>query len=76
MIASVGALQNFGGYFGGSFAPIVTGFTLQYTNSLNNAFVVAAMVGVLGAAAYVLLVRKQITGRETLGAPSGTSVMT
>jgi sugar phosphate permease len=76
MIASVGALQNFGGYFGGSFAPIVTGYTLQYTNSLNNAFVVAAMVGVLGAAAYVLLVRKQITGRETLGAPSGTSVMT
>jgi hypothetical protein len=24
-VATVGAMQNFGGYFGGSFAPVITG---------------------------------------------------
>jgi hypothetical protein len=38
----VGALQN----FGGSFAPIVTGYMHQYTNSLNNAFVASPISGV------------------------------
>jgi sugar phosphate permease len=64
VIASVGALQNFGGYFGASFAPVITGYTLEYTNSFNDAFVVAAMLGVLGAVAYIVLVRKQITARD------------
>ena len=66
LIGSLGALMN----FGGSFAPIITGYTLQHTQSMTRAFYVSAGAGVLGAVAFILLVRKQIHGDRDAGAPT------
>jgi sugar phosphate permease len=54
--ASIGAMQNFGGYLGGALAPTVTGFIVQGTGSFEPAFLVAAAVAVVAAIGYFLLV--------------------
>lgn len=56
-VASLASIQNFGGYFGGAFAPVVTGIVVQQTGSFTNALVIAAVVAVIGAACYFFLVR-------------------
>ncbi|SFV12461.1 Sugar phosphate permease [Methylobacterium sp. 174MFSha1.1] len=65
-VASLGSIQNFGGYFAGSFAPVITGYIVQGTGSYVNALLAAAAVAVLAAAAYIVLVRKPLEGSETL----------
>ena len=42
MVASVSAIQNFGGYFGGAFSPVVAGFIVDKTGSYSLAFISAA----------------------------------
>lgn len=44
LTASVGAMQNFGGYLGGALAPTVTGLTVAATGS----FVLALVIGGVG----------------------------
>jgi len=59
-VASFGSIQNFGGYLAGSIAPIVTGFSVQYTGSFSSAFLISAGVAVLSAIAYFTLLRAPI----------------
>jgi sugar phosphate permease len=59
-VASLGSIQNFGGYFGGSFAPVVTGFVVEKTDSFAWALIIGAGVAVVSAAIYLVLVRAPI----------------
>jgi sugar phosphate permease len=66
-VASLGAIQNFGGYFGGSFAPVVTGFVVQSSGSFTPALVVGAIVALFAALAYTVLVREPISAASLEG---------
>ena len=68
--ASIGAMQNFGGYLGGALAPTVTGLIVQETGSFVLALVVGAVIGVVSAASYLFIVRNPVTAAdmEALGA--------
>ncbi|MFW0754806.1 MFS transporter [Pseudomonas sp. H11T01] len=66
-VASFGSIQNFGGYIAGSIAPIVTGFSIQYSGSFSTAFMISAVVAVFSALAYFLLLK------EPIGASSAVS---
>jgi MFS family permease len=59
-VASVGAIQNFGGYFGGAFAPLLTGMIADATGSYTISFVIAGVIASLAAVAYSTLVRHPI----------------
>jgi len=58
--ASLGSIQNFGGYLGGALAPAVTGFIVQNTGSFTPALVLSAGLTLVSAASYLWLVRKPI----------------
>jgi sugar phosphate permease len=62
--ASIGAMQNFGGYLGGALAPTVTGLIVQSTGSFVPALVVGALIAVASAASYVFVVDRPITTAE------------
>jgi len=63
-VASFGSIQNFGGYIAGSVAPIVTGFSIQYSGSFNTAFMISAVVALCSALAYFLLLKAPIGGAD------------
>ena len=82
-VASLGSIQNFGGYFGGSFAPVITGFVVDKTGSFTLPLLVAAAVPVAAALVYFFVVREPIsaaflersdahTHMSTLSAPPQT----
>jgi MFS family permease len=56
--ASLGSMMNFGGYIGGALAPTVTGFIVQRTGSFEQALILGAVIALIGAASYVLIVRQ------------------
>ena len=58
--ASLGAMQNFGGYVGGALAPMVTGFIVQATGSFVPALLAGAGVGLVCALGYFLIIRRPI----------------
>lgn len=58
--ASIGSMQNFGGYFGGALAPVITGFIVQQTHSFQPALFVGAGVAGLAVIGYWVLVRQPI----------------
>lgn len=58
--ASLGSIQNFGGYLGGALAPVLTGIIVQRTGSFSQALMLAAILTLISAAAYLLLVRGPI----------------
>ncbi len=63
--ASLGSIQNFGGYLGGALAPTITGFTVQSTGSFVPALEVSGAIGLASALAYLLLIRpRPITSAE------------
>ncbi|HEY0491567.1 MAG TPA: MFS transporter [Telluria sp.] len=62
-IASLGAIQNFGGFLGGALAPILTGYIAQ-TWSFVPALLTGAGIAFLGAMAYHFLVVKPIPEQE------------
>ena len=62
--ASLGSIQNFGGYLGGTLAPAATGFMVQATSSFQSALLVASGVGLLAAFAHLVLVKKPISLAE------------
>ncbi len=70
--ASIGAMQNFGGYLGGALAPTVTGLIVQSTGSFVLALVVGAVIGVASAASYLFVVHDPITtaGMDQLSRPA------
>ena len=59
-VASVGAIQNFGGYFGGALAPLATGMIADATGSYTMAFVIGGAIASLAAVAYTVLVRRPL----------------
>jgi sugar phosphate permease len=62
--ASLGSIQNFGGYIGGALAPMVTGFIVKATGSFKQALALSAGVSLVAAVAYLSLVRGPIGSRE------------
>jgi MFS family permease len=65
-VASLGAVQNFGGYIGGSLAPIVTGYVAKATGgNFVPALAIGAGVVSLSALAYLFGVTHPIKSEET-----------
>jgi MFS family permease len=62
--ASIGAMQNFGGYLGGALAPTVTGLIVQSTGSFVPALVVGAVIAVAWAGSYLFIVESPITAMD------------
>jgi sugar phosphate permease len=60
MVATVGGLQNFGGYFGGSFAPVITGWLVQETHSFKSALMLSSAVAFIAALIYFVLVTEPV----------------
>jgi sugar phosphate permease len=60
---SLGSLQNFGGYLGGSLAPVATGLIVQVTGSFVPALFCGAGMALFAAIAYFLLIRGPIVHR-------------
>jgi MFS family permease len=58
-VASLGSLQNFGGFLGGALAPILTGYIAQ-SYSFEPALLTGAAIAFLGALSYLFLVRTPI----------------
>jgi cyanate permease len=58
--ASLGSIQNFGGYLGAALAPTVTGVIVQRTGSFADALMLSAALALISAVAYLLLVRQPI----------------
>ena len=59
--ASIGAMQNFGGYLGGALAPTVTALIVGKTGSFVLALVVGTVIATAAALAYLFIVRDPIT---------------
>ncbi len=59
--ASLGAIQNFGGYLGGTLAPVLTGYMVQATSSFRSALLLAAGVALLAGIGHLAFVRKPIS---------------
>nr|WP_217363018.1 MFS transporter [Roseicella sp. DB1501] len=62
--ASLGAMQNFGGYLGGALAPTATGFIVEGSGSFAPALLVGASLAVFCAVAYAVIVRDPIPAIE------------
>lgn len=58
--ASLGSIQNFGGYLGGALAPTVTGYIIEGTGKFSQALLLSAFLTLVAAVAYLLLVRRPI----------------
>ncbi len=67
-VASLGSIQNFGGYFGGSFAPVITGYVVDKTGSFTLPLLIGAAIAVASAFVYLVVVQEPIsTPRSTDG---------
>ena len=60
LTASIGAVQNFGGYVGGALAPTVTGLIVQGTGSFRIALFTGAAIAAAAAIAYATVIRDPI----------------
>lgn len=58
LVASLGSMQNFGGYLGGSAAPIITGLVVDQTHSFVNALVISAVIAFAAALVYLFVVKE------------------
>jgi sugar phosphate permease len=67
--ASIGAMQNFGGYLGGALAPMVTGFIVQATGSFVPALLLGAGVATVAGIGYFLIVGEPIPSAERAPGP-------
>ena len=56
-VASLGAIQNFGGFIGAAVAPIITGAVLAATGSFTGVFVIGGILLIVGALSYGLFVK-------------------
>jgi MFS family permease len=65
-VASLGAVQNFGGYIGGSLAPVVTGYVAKANGGdFAPAMAIGAIIVSLSALAYLFGVTHPIKAEET-----------
>jgi sugar phosphate permease len=63
-VASLGAIQNFGGFLGAACAPIVTGIILDKTGQFTNVFILGAVLLMIGAFSFGLFVKKPLCVAE------------
>src|SRR5215469_1759461 len=68
--ASIGSMQNFGGYVGGALAPTITGFIVQEAHSFQPALLVGAVVASAAAVIYIIMVRDPIPPIDATSADS------
>jgi MFS family permease len=67
MVASVSAIQNFGGYFGGAFSPVVAGFIVDRTGSYSLAFVIGGAIAGCAALFYWFMARERVEAASSAG---------
>jgi sugar phosphate permease len=60
LVASMGSIQNFGGFLGGACAPVVTGFIIGNLGGFPTALTVAAILVLISAAMYGLVLRRRL----------------
>lgn len=60
MVASLGAIQNFGGFIGAALAPLVTGYIIDMTGRFELAFLVGALLLIISAIIYAFFLKKRI----------------
>lgn len=58
LVASLGGMQNFGGYLGGSLAPVVTGVIVDRTHSFVDAFLISSAIALVAALVYLFVVKE------------------
>jgi MFS family permease len=63
-VGSFGSILLIGGYLGAACSPIVTGFVVDRTGSFLLALLIGAAMALLGAAAFLLMIRRPISGAE------------
>lgn len=66
--ARFGSIMNFGGYFGGALAPVITGIIVDRTGSYTPSFILAGIIAALGALFFGLMVSKPIDAKKSLTA--------
>jgi MFS family permease len=59
--ASLGSIQNCGGYLGGTLAPVLTGYMVQATASFRSALLVATGVALMAGIGHLFLIRDPIS---------------
>jgi MFS family permease len=64
IVASVGAIQNFGSFVCASIAPVLTGFILDHTHSFTLALTICGSVTVAGALSYIFIVKEPIRSQS------------
>jgi sugar phosphate permease len=62
--ASIGSMQNFGGYVGGALAPTVTGFIVKASGSFVPALLTGAVIAVVAAVLYMALIDQPIPAAD------------
>ena len=60
LTASLGAIQNFGGYIGGALAPLITGLMVQKTGQFDSALYVGGAISIVTALLYLVIVQKPV----------------
>jgi MFS family permease len=60
LVGSLGAIQNFAGYLGGTLAPIITGVIISKTGSFHLVFVVASLMLIVSAITYGVFLKNKI----------------
>ncbi len=71
--ASLGSMQNFGGYVGGALAPTITGIIGQATGSFRPALLTGAAIAAVAAVAYAVVIRDAIPEQPTASAAARRS---
>jgi MFS family permease len=66
-VASLGSIQNCGGYLGGACSPVVTGFVVDQTGSFVWALFIGAAAAAVGAFIYLFGVTHRISGTDLEG---------
>jgi MFS family permease len=59
-LASVGSIQNFGGFLGGAFAPVATGLIVDHGGGFGGAILTAALLAVISSALYGWGLRRKL----------------
>jgi sugar phosphate permease len=64
VVASLGSIQNFGGFLAGSAAPLITGIVVDRTHSFVNALIVSAAVACVSTMSYLFIVKSPIAASD------------
>jgi sugar phosphate permease len=65
LVASVSSVQNFGGYFGGAFSPVIAGLIVDRTGSYSLAFIIGGAIAASAALFYWFMAKQPLEGAAT-----------